>query len=682
MCSVVGCDSWRRSVQRFKLPDDPDRRLHWVQFLFEVNGQRLKESSWTDITICSEHFTPDSFLNPTPTGTFQLKPDAVPPLSIKSEPDEPEPKQEPPEPIECDQLRAGESPTSSTVKADPESPVPSDASDYGQVLQKIVNLDTIRQKAELLQMKGKYVVSEKRLLELFGCKCPFCGSKANVEKVIQGVLIILNKHCQQCDYRYEWKSQLNAHVPGAEDQHQTGGKEVASETLSTSDTHSSIMGIPEIVASIDEESDPMDESEEESSDPGDMDSDEEWEPVKKVLPGGVLHGELDEEEEEDDDDNDDDDDENYKHSQLCADCGTFFTKRWPHTCEHKIKPYSCNICGKRCVSELALNSHGRIHNESYEHRCKYCYATFKTKVDKITHEQTHLIEETPYECPDCSQTFASNKERAIHLEDHRGPKQLKCHICGIEFNRAPYLQRHLAVHTGEKPFKCLVCQRGFSQAGHLKSHMRLHTGERPYKCHDCNKCFNHNVSLKSHAQRYHSSSSGPEEKKEKINEKQSDSRDAQGGGNKKDADSGLDNAEEEQDTEDDVQKEVIRRPKNKRSTGRPIGRPKKGSADNLVQAEEVQGQGSNTVRAKVKAQRLKRTHCSDEESEDEPTKSDISFDSTKKEEERGEKETNSDSESDVDPAERKRNRYNSQSISKSSRKHPGRPRKNQVVEDA
>uniref|UniRef100_A0A3P8SFR3 C2H2-type domain-containing protein n=1 Tax=Amphiprion percula TaxID=161767 RepID=A0A3P8SFR3_AMPPE len=145
--------------------------------------------------------------------------------------------------------------------------------------------------------------------------------------------------------------------------------------------------------------------------------------------------------------------------------------------------------------------------------------------DASSHPQqdnTHQTEGKPYKCPDCSETFASNKERTLHLEDHRGPRQLKCHICGIEFSRPTPLQRHLAVHTGAKPFKCSVCQRGFNQPSHLKSHMRLHTGERPYKCQHCDKCFNHNVSLKSHIQRYHTSSSGHEQNTCKVNKIMSD----------------------------------------------------------------------------------------------------------------------------------------------------------------
>ncbi|XP_044075059.1 zinc finger and SCAN domain-containing protein 21-like isoform X3 [Siniperca chuatsi] len=672
MCSVVGCDSGRRSAHRFKLPEDPERRLEWVQFLATANKQRFKESSWTEITICSEHFTDDCFENRTPshpgkTGKVQLtlKPSGVPSLCLQSGPDEPEPNLESPKCVES----------------------------CGWMQPKNVNKDLIREKAALLKMKGKCVVNEKRLLQLFRCKCPSCGCKLQMEKVTYGVLVILNQRCLQCEYRNQWKSQVNASVPTAEDQHLTGGAAAATpETQQAVPTdHTSVTGVPEIVAVVDEESDPMDE---ESSDQGDMDSDEDWRPVKDFFPARVLQKKPDNETEDDGEEEEEHDDYPHlapKHSQLCTDCGMFFSRRWPHTCEHKIKPYPCNICGKRCVSEVALNRHSRIHDANYEHRCKYCHVTFKTKVDKITHEQTHVTQGKPYKCPDCSETFPTNKERKIHLEDHRGPQQLKCDICGIEFNRVRSLQRHLTVHTGVKPFKCSVCQRGFNQAGHLKSHMRLHTGERPYKCQHCDKCFNHNVSLKSHVQRYHTSSSGHERKKGK-NKTVCDIVDVQENGNEKGTNSGLDNVEEEQDTKEEVQKDRADVPKKKkRSTGRPIGRPKRNAAGSL--AGEMQGQCSSSKSAKVKMQKLKRRRCSDEESEDEPTDCDTSFDLTEEEEEEmSEKVTsstsrsrrrgkNSDLDSDFDPKDSKRKRYSSQNSGKSSGKRRGRPRKNQVVED-
>ncbi|XP_071347797.1 uncharacterized protein [Trachinotus anak] len=689
MCSVVGCDSSRRSAQRFKLPEDPERRLEWVQFLATANKQRFKESSWTDITICSEHFTDDCFDIMFPTGTAQLQYSAVPSLYIKSEPEEPEWDPESPrseEPMEtaevasqCEQLKTCDSPCSFSEESRltsvdvPVSPVPSDTSDvfmsdHGQILQNIVNIDMIREKAALLQMKGKYVVNEKRLLQLLSTKCPLCGSKIKVEKIIHGLVIFLNQLCLQCEYRNQWKSQVNASVPTAEDQHLTGGTEVTGGAEVT----------PEMVY---EESEPVNETEE-SSEEGDMDSDEDWKPERDLLQGRTPHNESDEDT-EDDDENDIYPSFTPKHSQLCSECGKFYSERWPHTCEHKVKPYSCNICGKRCVSEVALNSHSRVHDENYEHLCKYCHVTFRTKVDKITHQQIHLTQGKPYKCPDCSETFATNKERRTHLEDHRGPKQLKCHICGIEFNRLLSIRRHLIVHTGLKPYKCSVCQRGFNQAGHLKSHMRLHTGERPFKCQHCDKSFNHNVSLKSHVQRYHTSSSGYEQKKGKINKTVSDTGDAQCHGNKRGADSELDNEEEE----------VPRPKKNKRSTGRPIGRPKRNAADSLVLAGEMQGPSSNTKTGKSRLQSLKRTQRNDEESEDEPTESDESFDSNVEEEEKSEKVTlntrrsrkrpnNSDSDIDFDAEHTKKKRSSSQNSGKSSGKRRGRPRKNQEVEDA
>ena len=343
---------------------------------------------------------------------------------------------------------------------------------------------------------------------------------------------------------------------------------------STNEKRRATRGVSEMVAVVDEESDPMDDI---SSDEDDADVDEDWDPTN-LEDDKLLNDESNEDEDEDDDDDDDDDDlVAGKHTELCSDCGKFFYKQKPHTCEHKIKPYSCNICGKRCVTEAALSSHSRVHDENYEHRCKYCHVPFKTKVDKITHEQTHLGEGKPYKCPDCLETFTTNKRRRVHLEVHGGPKQLECHICALPFYRKRALERHLLVHTGERAFKCSVCQRDFNQQSHLKSHMRLHTGERPYKCQHCDKCFNHNVSLKSHVQRYHTSNS--------------------------------DNVEDAGET---GQKKTDGKKRKRRSTGRPKGRPKRNAAGKLV-SDETQGQCSNTKTAQ-KARKIKTTRCSDEES--------------------------------------------------------------------
>ncbi|KAM4552682.1 uncharacterized protein PAE49_016077 [Odontesthes bonariensis] len=681
MCSVVGCDSWRRSARRFMLPEDPEKRLEWVQFLFDVNGQRLKESSWTDISVCREHFTCDCFINPSAApGTAQLKCGAVPSVCIKAEPEEPELKEEPTDVApQCEQLETCPSPTpmkeeTSSIRSAPASPgscytSDSSTSDYNQMLQKIDNLDIIRKKVALLQEKGQYVVNEKRLLRLFRSKCPLCHSEVKAEKVVQGVLFVLNQQCLQCDYRRQWKNLSDVGIPAAEDVHLTERTEISLETVSTSNEQSRVTGVPQIDQVIGEESDPMQESDG-SSGPEDIDSDEDWQPTEEI----VLYDQLMSDSEEES--SYEEEEPLPKYRQLCTDCGRFFDRRKPHACEHKIKPYSCNICGKRCVNEIYLGIHSRVHDENYEHPCKYCNVTFKTKTDKIAHEQTHLTQKKPYKCPDCSETFAKNGARRIHLRVHRDPEHFQCHFCGIVFPRKIALHRHLFVHTGEKPYKCSVCQRGFKQSNHLKSHMRLHTGEKPYSCQHCDKSFNHNVSLKSHVQRYHTPGSGHERKKQ--NEREQDSDDAQGNGKKTSADSQPDNAEEEQDAEEEVQLRRKCPPKRRRArTGRPVGRPKR-SAD-----EKMQGQGLDTEAANVKGRTSKRMQSSDEESEE-------SFDFTEVEEEeevtvgaqRSRRRPKSpDSDSDFDPTEIKKRRV-CKNDSKGPDGHRGRPRKTQVVEDA
>ncbi|XP_072220348.1 uncharacterized protein [Leuresthes tenuis] len=685
MCSVVGCDSWRRSARRFMLPEDPEKRLEWVQFLFDVNGQRLKESSWTDISVCREHFTCDCFINPSAApGTAQLKCGAVPSVYIKTEPEEPEMKEEPMDfAPQCEQLKICYSPTptkeeTSSFRSAPASPgscnaSDSSVSDYSQMLQKVENLDIIKEKVALLQERGRYVVNEKRLLRLFRSKCPLCHSEVKAEKVVKGVLFVLNQQCLQCDFRRQWKNLADVGVPAAEDVHLTERTEISLETVSTSNEQSRITRVPEIEQVLDEESDPMEESDE-SSGPYDMASDEDWKPAEEIL----LYDQLGSDSEES---SFEDEDEELlpKYSQLCADCGRFFDRRKPHACEHKIKPYSCNICGKRCVNETYLGIHSRVHDENYEHPCKYCHVTFKTRMDKITHEQTHLTEKKPYKCPDCSETFAKNGSRRIHLRVHaEGPQKFKCHICGIEFPRKIALHRHLFVHTGEKPYKCAVCQRGFNQSNHLKSHMRLHTGERPYKCQHCDKSFNHNVSLKSHLQHYHKPGSGHERKK--LIKREQDGDGAQGNGNKTSADSELDNAEDEHDTEEEVQlKRKCRRKIRRARSGRPVGRPKKSDG------EKIQGEGLNTEPANAKGRKSRRMQSSDEESQE-------SFDFTEEDEERSEEVTvraqrsrgrpkNSDSETDFDPTEMKKRRC-SKNDSKGPAGHRGRRSQNRVVEDA
>ncbi|XP_071376902.1 uncharacterized protein [Centroberyx affinis] len=559
-------------------------------------------------------------------------------------------------------------------------------------------------------MKGKYVVNESCLLQLFRRNCPSCGSKCKLEKITHGSLLIMNQQCLQCEYRHQWKSLANASFPTAEGQHLTGDAELTAQTeqATASDDSlncSSVPVVSEIINFSDDESDSSDEGGEESEE-GDKNysSDWEWNPPDNHLLVEELTKQSDEELCEDEDD--EDSPVGLKLNQLCPECGKFFNILKPHTCEYKIKPYSCNVCGKRCVTEVSLKAHSKIHREDYEHQCRFCLVSFQTRLDKLAHEQSHQGRKKPYQCPDCSATFTNSKARNNHLRDHRGPRKHTCNVCKIEFNYVHQLRRHSVVHTGVKPFVCEVCQRSFNQAGHLKSHMRLHTGERPYKCQHCDKSFNHNVSLKSHVQRYHSQApgSGTTQEMEKMNPNQSESEKDEmnemesntGDDQEKDSESGRDPdfdyvEEEEEELEEEEEEEKEEKKKDalkakKRSTGRPLGRPKRNAAvrgASLVQAVQAEAGGSNAE--------AERTTGGDEESEGEQSNSDPAFDPTEEKEKRSKTKRKStgrargrskiskveenDSDSDFDPAEKRKKKTDR---GQNTGKRRGRPKKKAV----
>lgn len=320
--------------------------------------------------------------------------------------------------------------------------------------------------------------------------------------------------------------------------------------------------VSDVTLRLGEDVDPSDDSDEEVG----QDSDEEWTPLDDLL------------EFESDEGSDFSDDEPVASSDgcLCTDCGKFYNKRKKHMCEHILKPHPCNICGKRFASENALNSHGKVHDEKFQHLCKYCYVTFRTKVDKINHEKTHAKEEKPYKCPDCSEMFAVYAERRKHLFVHRGPPTRKCDVCQLEFRDRSSLKRHYIVHTGRKPFRCSICYRRFKQSSHLKSHVRLHTGERPFKCQLCDKSFNHNLSLKNHVQKCHTANSDSEQKDFNIE---------RGSGT---------GAQSQPENVQECNVGVVRRTTvpifKRKSTGRPLGRPKKSVFDGSVLAAQMEDQ--------------------------------------------------------------------------------------------
>ncbi|KAH9488272.1 hypothetical protein Btru_063831 [Bulinus truncatus] len=232
----------------------------------------------------------------------------------------------------------------------------------------------------------------------------------------------------------------------------------------------------------------------------------------------------------------------------CKICGKGF-KQTGHRNEHEAnheksnkKRFLCNMCGVVFRCRSSFNNHLRSHNTERVrlmhtwtgvkqdcleithtgYDCPYCTEKFATAQALNSHLETHVevkhrCHVQPYSCDVCKRTFTYRHNLIKHKLIHKAPEKyalfhkekieahmasgkpsFRCLVCAKVFIRKETLAKHFKIHSGKKPFKCSICCREFTQNVHLKVHMRKHTGSRPFQCKECNRGFIDSTALAKH----------------------------------------------------------------------------------------------------------------------------------------------------------------------------------------
>lgn len=127
------------------------------------------------------------------------------------------------------------------------------------------------------------------------------------------------------------------------------------------------------------------------------------------------------------------------------------------------KKFECKICGRRVAKQFMLDSHMLVHSDQ-KLACKFCGREFVRKYQVEAHIRAVHQKLKPFQCPHCSESFASRKTLRHHIYIHTGEKPYVCDICGQAYRQPTCLKNHRKIHTKlntNEPPTALTTNRNF-----------------------------------------------------------------------------------------------------------------------------------------------------------------------------------------------------------------------------
>lgn len=230
-------------------------------------------------------------------------------------------------------------------------------------------------------------------------------------------------------------------------------------------------------------------------------------------------------------------DENYAEN-LPSSCQINVNHGHENTAEEREKPFVCEQCNMRFITNAGLGMHMRTHTAMYPLSCKKCNKGFWSKnvqqkhvrrckglevtkdepnakdavpsemeclsnekvlvFNKVSNTTGTGVLQTKFSCKDQDQENADKKDAVVH--------KYQCSECEQSFTDGLMLISHLEAHGREdqerrlgKSHRCHICNKTFDQAGVLQRHIKTqHQENAKNTCPECFRSFRYPSDLDIH----------------------------------------------------------------------------------------------------------------------------------------------------------------------------------------
>lgn len=145
------------------------------------------------------------------------------------------------------------------------------------------------------------------------------------------------------------------------------------------------------------------------------------------------------------------------------------------------------------------------------HACSVCCKSFASKKERKQHEKNHFGNK-PFPCTSCPASFSTAADRDAHVFRKHKKESSSTDESTVSVNLDTFIpsESHLTstlkqrVMQGERPFQCSECSKSFASTRNLKLHMHTHSRDRLFACAFCDARFGRLSSARQHVKKYHS----------------------------------------------------------------------------------------------------------------------------------------------------------------------------------